>query len=124
MIVHVAGRQTGKTTKMIAWLLEGHPINDYPGWSRAIVCATHEMVVHVTHEVREATRIWEGTFPHHSLADLRKAIWSVEDLQYLSRGIKLDDFEYAVDNAEIVLARALRVYQSPTIITMTGELDA
>ena len=42
MQVIVTGRQGGKTSAIVDWLLEGHSIAPYPGWSRVIpVSYTH-----------------------------------------------------------------------------------
>lgn len=120
MRVVVAGRRGGKTTRMVAWLLEGHAIDTYPGWSRAIVCANTTQVISTARMVREATKDWPES---RSLWDLRKAIWSVDDLRSVMRGMKLDDFEYVVDNADMILMRALGANKEPSTITMTGESE-
>jgi hypothetical protein len=109
---------------LIQWLLNGHPIESYPGWSRAIVCANNTQVLHLAHAIHDATQQWEGAWDLHTLTALRKAIWSIGDLKSTMRGMKLDDFEYAIDNADMILAQVLGAYSPPAIITMTGVIDA
>lgn len=109
----VSGRNEGKTTALIAWLLRGHPIDNYPGWSRVIVCCTTREVVRVTDEVRRATeqgydttdgRCGIGTYStnERALADLRKAVWGYADLHHNMVGASRD-FEYAIDNLDLVM---------------------
>lgn len=114
MIVTVSGRQSGKTTKMIQWLLDGHEIEEYPGWSRVIVCISHAEVVRISKLVRAATADWPET---RRTWDLRKAIWFPTDTKGRNPGV-----EFGVDNAELFLSRLLGF--TPTKVTMTGELDA
>lgn len=58
----VAGRREGKTTKTIRWLLEGHAIDRYPGWSRVIVTATE-------HEARRLRK--EYALQYHQVYSVR-----------------------------------------------------
>src|SRR5689334_17704505 len=119
MIVRVGDRQTGKTTRLISWLLEGHAIESYPGWSRAIVCANRTQVLSTTQLVRRATENWEEAFDQRALTDLRKAVWSMDDLWSVMRGMKLEGFEYAIDNLEMILGKHFP--GTPAIITLTGS---
>lgn len=116
---YISGRQTGKTTKLIDWLLAGEFIPDYPGWSRVIVCVSHDEVIRLTRLVRERTTDLEDKFNPRTLTDLRKAIWSIDDLRTNQRGASRK-FKYAVDDAERLFEYFLR--SSPEVITMTGKI--
>lgn len=121
MKVFVTGRRMGKTSALVAWLLKGQPIPEYPGWSRAIVCANHATVVHTTRMVRDAMEAQNITGDERWICDMRKAVWSVGDLSTALRGAAVNKVEFAFDNAELVLEYYLSG-RKPAIITMTGEL--
>lgn len=132
MDVVVRDRRQGKTTTLIDWLLEGKQTQDYPGWSRVIVCVHTSMVVHTTRMLRMASDGWqlrnEQLLPNmrrnfqvgNDLAvnDLRKCVWSIDDFKHNAQGRR--DFEYAVDNVELFLQRFLPPYKPPSVITVTG----
>jgi hypothetical protein len=111
MKIVIGPRRSGRTSVALEWLLQGKPMKGYPGWSRVIVCATNNMVVHTTRELRILTQEWdvfaEHNEPHldcphgalcpgnaqsspfrydsRTLTDLRKAVWDLNDLRS-SRG--------------------------------------
>jgi hypothetical protein len=128
----VSGRGFGKTTKMIEWLLEGHAIDHYPGWSRVIACADSRQVVHVTSLVKFRTahehsmlsaRDWDGLSDTEkrrlrALNDLRKAVWGPSDLA--GPGLRgVGDVELGIDNLEHFLPDWLRTNYPPTIATVS-----
>jgi hypothetical protein len=117
--VILGDRHTAKTTKVIDWLLAGNPIPEYPGWSRAVVCPTHDRVLRITNEVRRRT---EGQPDSRALWDLRKAIWSAVDLRSVVRGRNLSGTEYAIDDFDLMFYQVTGVQKPPTLITMTGDL--
>lgn len=136
MFVLLRDRAQGKTTLLVQWLLEGEPRSSYPGWSRVIVCASHQAVTSVTGTVKAATEEeWrtlssaqdtdnltvERRLRLRALADLRKAVWSLDDLRHNSAGIRMDAFDYAIDNLDILLPRLLQTYKPPERITMTAK---
>lgn len=47
MKVYVGGRGTGRTTRMISWLIDGEQTSEYPGWSRVMAVPTIETVKNV-----------------------------------------------------------------------------
>lgn len=120
MIVVVTGRQGGKTTAMIQWFLNGRPIDTYPYWSRVILCPTHEQVVYVTNKVREATASFDEN--NQSTWDIRKAIWSLEDLNSVKKHHGTRDIEIGVDNMELIIEDILNGPIS--FATMTGKLQS
>lgn len=134
MYVLVDDRQRGKTTKLVQWLLEGEPRANYPGWSRIIVCPDQGRVVFVTDMVKKFTQgEWNdlAQIPDdaaHSvrrravtLANIRKAVWSLDELRNNSFGGRMEVFDYALDDAELMLGQYLRVHKAPEVITMTGQ---
>lgn len=117
MMVVVAGRRGGKTQATIQWLLEGRPLDEYPFWSRVIIGSSHEQVLDITRRVREATEHLEDT---PVLWDIRKAIWTPDDLIGLQKHRGVRGLEFAVDNAELVIEQILN--QRLSFITVTGQL--
>ena len=116
----VTGRQGGKTTAMIQWLLNGKPIDKYPYWSRVILCPTHEQVVYVTKRVHEVTALLDED--DQSTWDIRKAIWSLEDLNSVRKHHGTRDIEVGVDNMELIVENILNGPIAFT--TMTGKLQS
>lgn len=103
--VLAADRQQGKTTHLLAWLADGHKIDTYPGWSRIIVF-THRGALH------EAA---------HDNWSWNKYLFSINDLRSAMRGaIRPGTVEYALDDAHLLIADALKVNQSPAMISLTG----
>lgn len=136
MFVLVDDRQKGKTSKLVGWLLEGEAREDYPGWSRVIVCHNRSAVVHTTDMVKRATQEeWNSlTYEHkkasafaqrlRELSNIRKAVWSLDELRFNTRGARMELFEYAIDNVDFVLSEFLGVYgvyKMPEVIAMTGK---
>jgi len=130
-------RGSGRTTKLVNWLLAGEAINVYPGWSRAILCPNHEQVLHVYRMVRHATQDWfieppqdksiaqlKGDALERAILDLSKCVWSFDDYRGVMRGrhhfTSGDSFEVAVDNFDYVLERVLGL-ETRFITTMTVE---
>jgi hypothetical protein len=136
MLVIVGDRRQGKTTHLLQWMLKGKQLDDYPGWSRALVCHSHVEVVRVTGILRHfvAGQIGQGWYPElveapqmdkqfdRALADLHKAVWSVEELEGVFRHLAPSaDFEYAIDNIDFMFNGN---YRRPSFIAITGELYA
>jgi len=133
MRIVVQKRRSGKTELCIQWLLGGHPIDNYPGWSRAIVCAAgKQSVITTARRVKESTPPqqsepkvnWKG-LTNHEIAAVRKAIWTVRELPMCTRGVRLGDFEFVVDDADLILFTTESIYAGaagrPTFITMTEQ---
>lgn len=116
MDVILGDRQTGKTTKLVEWLIQGHAIHSYPGWSRILVCANHAQVRWATDAVKEMTADWPKV---RSTWDLRKAVWGLGDLNGAGiRGVSRE-VEIAVDNLDMVVAMYLS--RMPVVVSMTGR---
>lgn len=116
--IMVTGRQGGKTAAMIQWLLAGHSIDRYPGWSRVILCPTDDQVHYLTSRVRRATDSMMIAGP--DMWNICKAIWSTHDLISVQKHHGTRDLEFGVDNAERVIESIL--HQELSFITMTGTL--
>jgi hypothetical protein len=94
-------RGLGKTTALIEWLLEGHKILGYPGWSRVIICPNHAQTTHATAKLREATKVWSEDSPE--TWDMRKCVWDLSDLRSGLRGTRRDEVELGFDNFDMYL---------------------
>lgn len=120
MIVIADHRQTGRTTHLAAWLIWGHEIEGWPGWSRVLVVLDEQRVRSLMHE-------WctEGTELHGLHLALRdrftpsygKLIITLSELRGL-RGVD-PRIEIALDDAEAVLAHALHG-RLPAVLAITG----
>jgi len=87
--VLLADRQQGKTAHALAWLVDGHPIDSYPRWSRALVCVND----------REAADL--GT--RLPWARWRKCIVAFSELRSFSLAVTPGTVELAFDNVHVVL---------------------
>jgi hypothetical protein len=77
----------------------------------------------VTGLVREATEGFEpGTWAELTIADIRKCVWSVDDLTGVIRSGHgaMPGIQVGVDDVDLVIANMLG--WQPSLITMTGEL--
>jgi len=136
MKVIVGDRRTGRTTKLIEWLLDGMETSGYPYWSRVIVepnastvMSTFRMVQ--MHVEKNNWNPCKKMLPHQpadhnrALVDVYKCVWSLGDLQNNFRsGLK---FEYALDNLDGMLAQTGQLAcmpHRPSIIVVEGELYA
>lgn len=117
----LTGRQGGKTTQLIEWIMNGHAIDMYPGWSRVIVCCVgRDQVVQLTKRIREATAALPDS---RATWDLRKAVWSLQDLAGAT-GYNWGTFEVAFDDVEFLLRKHLPFIDGIGLglLTMTGRL--
>ena len=132
MQVIVRGRNEGKTTELIEWLLEGKQQEGYPGWSRAIVCTTPTMIMVCDRMIKERAHAGSIRFDQmlkgantsqaeldRIVNDIRKSVWGLRDYRFNASGMR--QFEFAIDDAEMLLSEIL-VGRQPSVITMTGEL--
>lgn len=110
MRVFVSGRRHGKTTAAIDWLLAGHRIYTYPGWSRILVCASESAL----HDV-----VLRRGLPHPA----SKCVFTIEELHSAARGaIVPGTVEYAVDDLDVLMMRLLPMEVGrPALITVTGQ---
>lgn len=126
MQVFVSGRQTGKTTALIDWLLDGHEVDMYPYWSRVIVCVSQNAVLHTQKMLYDRTHhLLKGDdtidWPIHQM---RKCVWHRRDLMGgINRGrprALKHQFEVAVDDLDLFM---MEMFGQPVdLATMTGEL--
>lgn len=119
MKVMVTGRQGGKTSAMIQWMLNGYSINRYPYWSRVIVCPSITQAMHFAKRLREATEDFDEN--ESWVWDLRKAVWCADDLIAVGKQYGLRDIEIGIDDAETFISRLL-TGQRLSFMTLTGEL--
>lgn len=113
MIVITDGRQTGRTTALLRWLIGGHPVDGWPGWSRVLIVAT----------ARDAQRIivdypeLQHELRHRFTPALGKLVISVHELPHVLH-VADPAVAYAVDNADWIIEHALGV--RPAVLTIEG----
>ena len=113
-VVVVRDRNLGKTTELVNWLLGGHLIGGWPGWSRVLVVANKGRVTHLYREFPEQHRALREA----GCAGLGKVVVTAEEWPRLCRGIARD-VEWALDDAEQIIA--CQFGSLPNIMSMTGE---
>ena len=104
MRVIARGRQAGKTYDLIQWVKEGRETNQYPGWSRVLLC----------HTLAEAQRI-RTSYDVDYRQVFAVSEWTTEYIPLRH------EVQIAVDNADLVLASLLG--QMPTQIAVTGSTE-
>jgi hypothetical protein len=117
MRIIVGDRGEGKTSALVEWLLAGHSIPAYPGWSRAIVCAHRKDILRLVQVVSELTHDWPDELATY---DVRKVIWGINDLIQVSRGSDWGNVEYAIDDVHIVLQQAMGISKPPELVALTA----
>lgn len=111
--VIVGERRTGRTSRLLRWLRDGHPIDSYPRWSRILVCA-HADHVPTVHRL---------AFERYGQGPWSKSVFSVADLRSAWRGaIRPGTVEYAVDDADALMWSYLGVNQLPSLLTLCGRI--
>jgi hypothetical protein len=89
----IGARRSGKTTQLLEWVLEGHPRNTFPYWSRVIISFSHQ-------EARRLRNILKQARPE---LDTQEWVFSVEEWQSERRGINPTGLMVAVDEASYIL---------------------
>lgn len=120
MIVVADHRRAGRTTRLAAWLIWGHEIDTWPGWSRVLVVLDEQRARNLMHE-------WctEGTELHGLHLVLRERFQpSLGKLVITLRellGLHGADprIEIALDDADAVLVHALHGLR-PAVVTIEG----
>lgn len=116
----VSGRQEGKTTHLVRWLLGGHLTDEWPGWSRLLLCHDGRtmLLVHEHHgDVdRELRDLGVG-------GGLGKLLLGPSDLtrRFVELQGRNGDLEIAVDNLDFWLERGFGIPLRLTLVSMTGE---
>jgi len=103
-------RQQGKTSALVDWLLDGHVVDGWPGWSRVIVFvdAKRQMDVTRTHNHRVVGLVPGG------LGKVGVTVSEWARFQHgLARGI-----EWALDDADAFIAERMGM---PNVMTMTAR---
>jgi hypothetical protein len=131
MIQIVQGhRGYGKTEFLIKWLMEGVPVDEYPGWSRAIVCvdanrARNTQVMlkkasqHLLDNFNVALHVKEDDKAQRELRaihDMRKCVWSLQEFQRHRYG-GFHHVEYAIDDLDDLLSYLLHAKCPPAVVT-------
>jgi hypothetical protein len=106
--ITVRGRQEGKTTEIIEWVLEGHPIPAYPFWSRIVR----------THSIQEGVRIWDILRPRlEELTGPQMPPFIVYTHNERIVG-QHPSVEVGIDNLDLYLAQK---FGNVGLVTMTGN---
>lgn len=108
--VLLTGRQAGKTSKLMDWLLEGEKVLGWPHWSRGIIVPAQDRADWMVREFPV-----HRNYLHHMGVDIRNLLTGPE---YRGRRDVFRDTEFAVDDAEAILSRYLGL--RPSVLTMTG----
>ena len=124
MRIMVGDRATGRTTALCEWVLGGESARNGFGWSRIIVTPEHcrAWTVECLRRHAELSRF---EAPGRAVATLANSlVVSAGSMALLGLG----PVEYAVDNAEQVLTKALGtgagvMTDAPAIITMFGAVE-
>lgn len=107
MIVIVGGRQTGKTTKLIAWLK---------------AAPEGEARVAIFHSNEEAMAQLRAN--RNGLNDLESwQFGSLDDLDTGAFSAVSGHIVIGIDNLDLILGRLLRTRWPVDFVTMTGELE-
>lgn len=111
MKVLVGGRQQGKTTAMLTWMLYAPP-----GVRRCLV----------THNREEARRVYESTFPARWDGESPFGGWQFLSIQDVLRRPDClqgrQRVEVGFDNLDLILPRLFRTPVAVGAVAMTGEL--
>lgn len=113
----IAGdRQTGKSTELIKWLVDGHAIPEYPHWSRVIVVATTSEVEFLDREVKQFGR---GPDDEWEPKPYMKCVWHLREFLNNSGAMKYvrdeNRVEIAIDNLTHFLGFV------PDVATITAD---
>lgn len=113
--VLVLDRQQGKTTWAIRWLMGGHKVDGWPGWSRVLVVMT----------ANEARRILidypdeQGKLHAMGNGGLGKLVITLDEARH-ALSVADPQVEVAFDNADLLVERALG--RRPALVTYNAAL--
>ena len=113
MIVIVGDRQTGRTTALLRWLIGGHPVDGWPGWSRVLIVSTAQDAQRILTDYPDLQSGLRAVFP----PALGKVVISLHELAHVRRVVD-PGVSFAVDNADQLIAYSLSV--RPAVITLCG----
>jgi hypothetical protein len=113
MIVVVGERQTGRTSALLRWLIGGHPVDGWPGWSRVLVvpAATRipQMLIDYSELQHAMRRRFEPAFG--------KLLISMHELSHVRR-IADPGVSFAIDDADQIIAYSLSI--TPAVVSICG----
>lgn len=112
-------RGDGKTTALVGWLLDGHRIDGWPGWSRLLVVADGQRVqaIHNGYAFPEQDHALRAAGCEGGLG---KVVVTLAEAVSVSRRGLARDVEWALDDVETVLADVFGVFGLPAVLTVTG----
>lgn len=111
-VVLVTGRREGKSSELMGWLIEGETVLAWPHWSRGIIVADQRRADWLVRQ-----NVVVRSYLDRLNVDMRN-LFTVPG-QYGSRAAA-QDTEFAVDDAETILANLLGL--DPVVLTLTGTL--
>jgi hypothetical protein len=116
----VGDRRSGKTTALVKWLVEGHEIPEYPGWSRVIVVATVNELKLLDSEVKQFGRKpdeeWEPKPYMKCVLHMREFLDNRGAFRYVRGESRV---EAAFDNLDHAFEEVLGF--RPAVVTMTAD---
>lgn len=105
----IGDRRSGKTTELLEWILDGHPRDTFPYWSRIIISFSD----------REARRLRNILKMARPSLDISEWVFSVEQWQLERRGIKnYTGLSIAIDEASYILEQYIGHVD---VATLTNE---
>jgi hypothetical protein len=118
VIVVAAGRGMGRTTALATWLLDGHPVPGWPGWSRVLVLPDARRCQQIIDElpgIHAALR--EAGTP--GFGKLAITLAELHQLGTRGRGRIDPDVTFALDDADHALASVCGGI-TPAVISVEG----
>lgn len=109
------GRQSGKSHRLIEWLLAGEQVSGYPGWSRVVVVPDIQQEQHLKKVISTRCGV---DLPEWPDLDIGHRLYHLQDWQ-TAHGVN-PETEVAFDNAEWMLPR---VPGRVTKVSMTGGVE-
>jgi hypothetical protein len=108
-------RQAGKTTDLVHWVLDGHELYGWPGWSRVLLVSSPELVGWITQRFTTEDQALKADFP----PGLPAVVLTHNQWYRQARGRNRAGLEIAVDDADHLIFAALGAV--PTVIALTGS---
>ena len=113
----VGDRQTGRTERLLKWMLQGYAIDEYPGWSRVVVCPTFRQVVWVQRRLRKHITDVPANTQRCPDAVWAKAVWVASTVSDRLRGSS-HELEIGIDNFDALVSQLMGF--APSVIVMEG----
>jgi hypothetical protein len=106
----VGGRRSGKTARLMEWVAEGEPIDQYPHWSRVVLTTTHEQSMILRDALKD----------RYLGRDIYCWVYSVDEWRRAYR--TSPDVEVAIDNADALLQGMVGRHRLARV-SMTCKVD-